>query len=89
MTADAIAQFCAYLQRRNYSPHTIDNYGRDLRVFFTLVGKELCTVSGRDVTAFIEQQRAGQRAATTINRRLNALQHFFEYLVLHHDGSDG
>jgi site-specific recombinase XerD len=33
------------------------------------------------VTAFIEQQRAGQRAATTINRRLNALQHFFEYLT--------
>ena len=43
--------------------------------------KEPCTVSGRDVTTFIEQQRASQRAATTINRRLNALQHFFEYLA--------
>jgi integrase/recombinase XerC len=81
MDTDTIAQFCAYLQRRNYSPHTIDNYGRDLRVFFTLVDKEPCTVSGRDVTVFIEHQRAGQRAATTINRRLNALQHFFEYLA--------
>jgi hypothetical protein len=29
MAADTIAQFCAYLQRRNYSPHTIDSYGRD------------------------------------------------------------
>jgi integrase/recombinase XerC len=81
MADDAIAQFCAYLQRRNYSPHTIDNYGRDLHLFFTLAVKEPCTVSGRDVTVFIEQQRASQRAATTINRRLNALQHFFEYLA--------
>jgi site-specific recombinase XerD len=81
MADDAIAQFCAYLQRRNYSPHTIDNYGRDLHLFFTLVVKEARTVSGRDVTVFIEQQRASQRAATTINRRLNALQHFFEYLA--------
>lgn len=76
-TDDAIADFCAYLQRRNYSPHTVDNSGRDLRRFFTDVAKEPCTVSGRDVTAFI----AHQRTATTINRRLNAMQHFFEYLA--------
>jgi len=34
MAADTIAHFCAYLQRRNYSPHTVDNYGRDLHLFF-------------------------------------------------------
>ena len=39
MTSDAIAQFCAYLQRRNYSPHTIDNYGRELRLFFYAGGQ--------------------------------------------------
>ena len=38
-------------------------------------------VSGRDVARFIEQQRQGQRTATTINRRLHALQHFFVYLA--------
>jgi site-specific recombinase XerD len=53
MTTDPITEFCAYLQRRNYSPHTIDNYRRDLRLFFALVDQEPCTVSGRDVTAFI------------------------------------
>ena len=81
MADDAIALFCAYLQRRNYSPHTVDNYGRDLRLFFALVAKDPCTVSGRDVTVFIEHQRAAQRTATTINRRLNAVQHFFAYLA--------
>ena len=81
MAADTIAHFCAYLQRRNYSPHTVDNYGRDLHLFFGRVDKEPCTVSGRDVTQFIEHQHAGQWSATTINRRLHALQHFFEYLA--------
>ena len=77
----AIADFCAYLHRRNYSPHTIDNYGRDLRLFFGLTDKDPCTVSGRDVVQFIEHQRQGQRTATTINRRLHALQPFFDYLA--------
>src|SRR4030095_13624143 len=81
MEPATIAQFCAYLCRRNYSPHTVDNYRRDLRLFFALVAKDPCTVSGRDVTQFIEHQRQHQRTATTINRRLHALQHFFEYLA--------
>jgi len=81
MAPDAITHFCAYLQRRNYAPHTIDNYGRDLRLFFALVAKDPCAVSGRDVAQFIEHQRQRQRTATTINRRLNALQHFFTYLA--------
>ena len=78
MAPDAITHFCAYLQRRNYAPHTVDNYGRDLRLFFALVAKDPCTVSGRDVAQFIEHQRQRQRTATTINRRLHALQHFFK-----------
>jgi site-specific recombinase XerD len=72
------------LYRRNYSPHTVENYSRDLRLFFALVAKDPCAVSGRDVAWFIEQQRQGQRTATTINRRLHALQHFFAYLATEH-----
>ena len=78
----AITQFCAYLRRRNYSPHTVENYGRDLRLFFAPLAKEPRRVSRRDIEAFIQQQRQAQLAVATINRRLNALKHFFEVTTL-------
>ena len=84
MEPAAITQFCAYLHTRNYSPHTIENYGRDLRLFFAPLDKAPSAVSWRDIEAFIQQQRQAQLAAATINRRLNALKHFFEYLVMEH-----
>ena len=82
MELSAVNQFCAYLRLRNYSPHTVENYGRDLRLFFAPLDKALSAVSWRDIAAFIQQQRQAQLSAATINRRLNALKHFFEYLVM-------
>jgi site-specific recombinase XerD len=79
MAGDTRAHFCASWPRRNASPPPIDHYGRELRGFFPLVAKEPCTVSGRDVTACLAPQRAGQRAAPTITRRRKALQHCFAY----------
>jgi site-specific recombinase XerD len=73
--------FCAYLRTRNYAQHTIEHYGRDLRLFFTPLTKPLRAVSWRDVEHFIQQQHQAQLAATTSNRQLHALKHFFEYLV--------
>ena len=82
MEPKEINLFCAYLRTRNYAPHTVENYRRDLRLFFTPLTKPLRAVSWRDVEHFIQQQHQAQLAATTINRRLHAIKHFFEYLVL-------
>ncbi len=77
-----IKQFCDHLQTRHYSAHTVENYGRDLRLFFAGLDKQLRQVCWRDVDHFVQQQARDELAATTINRRLNALKHFFDYLVV-------
>ena len=86
MDLEAIDHFCLYLRRRNYSPHTVDNYGRDLHGFFTTLAKAPHEVSWRDIEVFIAQQQQAQRAATTIHRRLHALKHFFDYLMMEGQG---
>jgi site-specific recombinase XerD len=76
-----VEQFCHYLRVRNYSAHTVENYRIDLRLFFEGAGKPPKKVTWRDVDRFVECQHAKGLAATTINRRLNALKSFFDYLA--------
>jgi site-specific recombinase XerD len=76
-----IERFCRYLRVRNYSAHTVENYRIDLRLFFEQAGKVPKRVTWRDVDRFVEHQHARGLAATTINRRLNAVKHFFDFLA--------
>ena len=80
----AINWFRAYLERRQFSAHTIASYTLDLHVFFrttTVPLAPLAQVSFREVDHFVEDQHQQGRAWATINRRLNALKHFFDYCL--------
>jgi site-specific recombinase XerD len=53
----------------------------DLRLFFAAVTVPLAYVSFREVDQFVETQQQHSRSWATINRRLNALKHFFAYCL--------
>jgi site-specific recombinase XerD len=77
----AIERFRAYLERRQFSAHTLASYTLDLHVFFTTVTVPLAQVSFREVDHFVEHQHQHGLAWATINRRLNALKHFFDFCL--------
>jgi hypothetical protein len=55
-SATAIQQFRAYLQRRNYSAHTLNNDTLDLQLFFAVIDRPMNQVSFRDIDGFIDHQ---------------------------------
>ena len=80
-TQPSIEPFRAYLERRNYASHTVENYSLDLRLFFADHPRPPATITHQDVEHFVESQHAQNLAPTTINRRLYALKHFFDFLL--------
>jgi site-specific recombinase XerD len=78
-----IERFRAYLKRRNYAAHTIDNYTLDLQLFFAAKEGPPATVTHLDVEQFVAQQHEHGLSPTTLNRRLYALKHFFDFLLEH------
>ncbi len=82
MQPPEVEQFCQHLRVRNYSSHTVESYRIDLRLFFAQAGEHTGKITWRDVDRFIASQHEQGLAATTINRRLNALKHFFDFLAV-------
>lgn len=90
MPAEEVEQFCAHLRTRNYAAHTIANYALDLQLFFAACeNKAAAQVTWRDIDHFIAHQHQQKLAATTINRRLNALKRFFDFLVVEREQLPG
>ena len=50
----AMDRFRAYLERRQFSAHTIASYTLDLRLFFTEVAVPLAQVSFHEVDQFVQ-----------------------------------
>lgn len=79
--AEAIERFQQYLQRRHYAAHTIVSYTFDLQVFFSDCPRRVESVTHRDVEQFLSRQHEQGLAATTLNRRLHAIKHLFDFLL--------
>jgi integrase/recombinase XerC len=77
----AIQAFESYLERRYPNSSTTKSYISDLQVFKRFVEKAPRKVSRTDIAGFVEDQLERGLAATTVNRRLASLHHFFEFLA--------
>jgi site-specific recombinase XerD len=77
-----IERFINWTRRRNSAARTWRDYGYDLRQFAALVGeKPPGAVTFHDVDAFVIAQAGRGMGASTINRRLAALQALFTFLA--------
>ena len=77
-----IRSFLEYLEvQRNYSPHTISNYQRELTRFSELCGTDYTTLKPHDLTHFVGHLHSKGLAPASIQRALSAVRSFFGYLV--------
>ena len=80
-----VDNFLNYLSlERNYSPCTIDGYGRDLKHFEQFFKKQeenlnWETIDSDIIRNWIEEMMNRGNSATSINRRLSALRSFYRY----------
>src|SRR5438132_2687832 len=85
---EAIAKYLAYLQTvKNSSPHTVSNYGKDLRQFLEFVSPPGATptalrqVDHGMIREFVSHLHDHGLAKSSIARKLAALRSFFKYCV--------
>lgn len=78
---EAIQGFESYLKRRYPNSSTAKSYVNDLQMFKRIIDKSPRTVNRSDIARFVEDQLERGLAATTVNRRLATLHHFFEFLA--------
>ena len=71
---------------RHLSPHTLDNYGRDLQRFSQHLDElsvtNLCDVKESHVSSYVAQRHRRQISAKSIQRELSAIRSFFNFLMV-------
>jgi integrase/recombinase XerD len=78
---EAIREFERYLNHRYPGRSTVKHYVNDLRLFQRFIDKPPHDVARQDISRFVEDQLARGLCATTVNRRLACMHHFFEFLA--------
>ena len=84
-----IAGYLKHLQtQRKLSPHTLDNYRRDLEQLASLLSEQsphttLAGLTQADIRRFTSQLHAGGLAPASIARKLSAWRSFFGWLALY------
>ena len=78
-----IKQFLMFLDAEKHaSPHTIKNYGSDLRAFARFVGeKTIDDISYLTIRNFLAYLKEKESLKTTMSRKLACLKSFFKYLT--------
>lgn len=81
--ASLIAQFLGHVQsEQRYSPHTVDNYARDLAHLQQLAGDtRLAALTEHDIRRFVATLHGRGHSSATLARHLSAWRSFFRYLI--------
>ena len=81
---DGIQRFIAHLVQRNLSPHTRENYARDLGTLKSFCEKQKLTDWGvldvHHVRAFVSQRHRQGLAPKSLQRLLASIRSFYEFL---------
>lgn len=78
-----VSHFLNFLgTEKNASPHTVKNYGIDLREFFEFLKKKISAeITHLDIRAFLAFLKSRNYSKSSIARKLACTRSFFKYLV--------